>query len=77
VFVDDFDKCVIRNTIQDFCIQEKRVPTIPKVVPIMKQKIHFHWGCTSLEGVAKSLGYKWRKCQSKRKIIMERADIVD
>jgi hypothetical protein len=24
VFVDDFDKCVIRNTIQNFCIQEKK-----------------------------------------------------
>ncbi|KAJ4431058.1 hypothetical protein ANN_19651 [Periplaneta americana] len=30
--VDDFDKCVIRNTIQDFYIQEKRVPTIPKLL---------------------------------------------
>ena len=36
--MDDFDKCVIRNT--------------------------------------KSVGIKWRKCLSKRKILVERADIV-
>ncbi|KAJ4439309.1 hypothetical protein ANN_07431 [Periplaneta americana] len=36
--VDDFDKCVIRNTIQDFYIQEKRVPTIPKLLTIMEKK---------------------------------------
>jgi hypothetical protein len=29
VYVDDFEKCVIRNTIQDFYVEEKRVPTIP------------------------------------------------
>jgi len=38
VFVDDFGKCVIRNT--------------------------------------KSVGIMWRKCQLKRKILVERADIV-
>jgi hypothetical protein len=38
VYVDDFDKCVIRNTIQDFYVQEKRVPTIPKLLPVIKEK---------------------------------------
>jgi hypothetical protein len=38
VFVDEFDKCVIRNT--------------------------------------KTVGIVWRKCQLKRKILVERADIV-
>jgi hypothetical protein len=30
-----------------------------------------------LERTVKSLGFKWRKCQSKRNILIERADIVD
>jgi hypothetical protein len=38
VYVDDFDKCVIRNIIQDFYVQEKRVPTIPKLLPVIKEK---------------------------------------
>jgi hypothetical protein len=50
--------CVIRNTIQEFYIQEKKVPTIPKLLPIIKKKIHFRWGCKSLERNVKSLGFK-------------------
>jgi hypothetical protein len=76
VYVDDFDKCVIRNTIQDFYVQEKRVPTIPKLLPVIKEKIHFPWGPKSLGRVVKRMGFKWRKCQSKRKLLIERADIV-
>jgi hypothetical protein len=76
VYVDDFDKCVIRNTIQDFCVEEKRVLTIPKLLPIIKEKIHFPWGLKSLGRVVKRMGFKWRKCQSKRKLLIERADIV-
>jgi hypothetical protein len=49
---------------------------IPKLLPIIKQNIHFHWGYQPLERVVKSLGYKRRKCQSKRKIFVERADTV-
>jgi hypothetical protein len=41
VYVDDFDKCVIRNIIQDFNVEEKRVPTIPKLLPILKEKYTF------------------------------------
>jgi hypothetical protein len=52
------------------------VPTIPKL-PIIKKNIHFHWGRKSLERIVKNLGFKWRKYQSKRKILIERADIVD
>jgi hypothetical protein len=29
-----------------------------------------------LERIVKSLGFKWRKCQSKREILIDRADIV-
>jgi hypothetical protein len=76
VYVDDFDKCVIRNTIQHFYVQEKRVPTIPKLLPVIKEKIHFPWGPKSLGKVVKRMGFRWRKCQSKRKLLIERADIV-
>jgi hypothetical protein len=57
--------------------REKKVPTIPELLPITNKKIHFHWGRKSLERIVKSLGFKWRKCQSKRKILIERADIVN
>jgi hypothetical protein len=76
VFVDDFDKSFIRNTIQDSYIQEK-VPTISKLLPVIKKKMHFHWGRKSLDRIVKSLGFNWRKCRSKRKVLIERAGIVD
>jgi transposase len=76
VYVDDFDKCVIRNIIQDFYVQAKRVPTIRKLLPVIKEKIHFPWGLKSLGRVVKRMGFKWRKCQSKCKFLIERADIV-
>jgi hypothetical protein len=44
VFVDDFDKCVIRNTIHYFYIQEKKMPTIPKLLPIIKKENTFSLG---------------------------------
>jgi hypothetical protein len=43
VYVDDFSKCMIRNTLQDLYTQEKRVTTIPKLFPIIKLKMHFPW----------------------------------
>ncbi|PNF33229.1 hypothetical protein B7P43_G11383 [Cryptotermes secundus] len=77
VCVDDFDICIIRNEIHNFYIQEKRVPTIPKLLPIIKSKISFPWGGTSLRRIIKSMGFRWRRCQSKRKILIERQDIVN
>jgi hypothetical protein len=32
VYADDFYKCVIRNTIQDFCVQEKKSSNHPEAV---------------------------------------------
>jgi hypothetical protein len=60
---NDFGKCVIRNEIHNFFIQEKRVPTIPKLSPIIKSKINFPWGKAYLHRVIKSMGFTWRRCQ--------------
>lgn len=49
----------------------KKVPTLPELLPIVKQKIHLCWGCKSLERFVKNMGYSWRICQSKRKIFYQ------
>ncbi|KAJ8879825.1 hypothetical protein PR048_020433 [Dryococelus australis] len=36
--INDFDLCVIRRTIQDFDIQEKRVPAIAKLLSVVKER---------------------------------------
>jgi hypothetical protein len=48
VFVDDFDRCVIRRTIHDFYLRERKVPTLPKLLPVIKNRISFPWGKRSL-----------------------------
>jgi hypothetical protein len=52
-----------RNEVYNFYIQEKRVPTIPKPLPIIKRKINFPSGKTSLHGFIESMAFRWRQCR--------------
>jgi hypothetical protein len=45
-------------------------------LPVIKEKLHFPWGPKSLGRVVKRMGFKWIKCQSKCKLLIERADTV-
>jgi hypothetical protein len=76
VQVDDFDKCVIRNIIQDFYATTKVLPTAAKLLPIVTEKINFPWGRKSLIRVVKSTGFTWRKCNSKWRNLIEKPEIV-
>lgn len=42
----------------------------------MKADIDFKYGRTSLRSILKTLGFKYKKCQSKRKVLIERSDIA-
>lgn len=74
--IDDFDKCVIRQVIQDFYIHKKKVPSISKLLPVLQQKINFKWQRESLRQILHSMNFRWKKCSSRREILMERPDIV-
>jgi hypothetical protein len=74
VFVDDFDRCVIR-TIHDFYLRERKVP-LPKLLPVIKNRISFPWGKRSLHKIMRYMGFKWKTCRSQRKVLLERLDIV-
>ena len=50
-YIDDFDKCVIRQVIQDFYIHKKKVPSIAKLLPVLQQKINFKWQRESLRQI--------------------------
>jgi len=76
LFLDDFDKCVVRNVVQEFYKSQNVVPTVKKLLPIVKERIHFPWGGKSLTRVLKSVGFKWKKCRSKRKVLIEKPEIV-
>jgi hypothetical protein len=54
-----FWQLCIRNTTQDFCMYEKKVPTIPTLLPVLKRKyvVHFSWGRLSMHRAVNSLGF--------------------
>jgi transposase len=73
--LDDFDKCVIRRTIQEF-YDRKEYPTCNNLKNCLIEKINFS-GCTkSLWKILKTLGFQFKKCNDGRKFLMERNDIV-
>ena len=39
--MDDFDKCVIRRKIQDFYTVRKQLPTIDKLLAVLRADIDF------------------------------------
>jgi hypothetical protein len=59
--IDDVNKCVIQHTIHEFYVQEKMSPTIPKLLPKLRNRINFKGGSTSLRNIVKELGFRWKK----------------
>lgn len=53
------------------------MPTCKKLLPVLRDKINFRWSEWSLRQILKEMGFKWRKCGSKRKLLIERPDIVN
>jgi hypothetical protein len=77
VTIDAFDMSVIRWTVQEFYITQNKVPSCRKLLPVIKHKIGFPWGVHSLRNILHKLGCRWKKFISKRKILIERPDIVN
>ena len=76
IIVDDFTKCVIRRKIHDFYINKKTVPTLKKLNRLLKDEDILHCGREYLRKLLKSMGFKWKRCQSSRKILMEKPENV-
>jgi transposase len=75
--LDSFDGQVIRNTVRDFYLIEKKVPTCSKLLTAIKEKIDFPWCAETLRKILKQMGFEWKKCINKRKILMEGPHILD
>ncbi|KAG8335540.1 hypothetical protein J6590_064822 [Homalodisca vitripennis] len=57
VTVDGFDRRVILDTVRDFYVNKKIVPSCKKLLPVLKEKINFQRGETSLRRVLKDMGF--------------------
>jgi hypothetical protein len=44
-----------------FIYVKKKVLTLPKLLPVVKNRMHFLWGKTSLYKVMRQMGFKWKK----------------
>jgi hypothetical protein len=73
--LDNFDFCVIRQTIQNFYAVKKEVLTSKNVLSTLKEEIKFPGGKEFLRRVLKKV-FKFNKCQNRRSFIMEGNYIV-
>jgi transposase len=76
VALDYFDCDVIRRTIHEFYAVHKIVPTIRKLIPVLREKINFTHQRETLRKILHEIGFRFKKSQNKRKQIMERSDII-
>lgn len=74
--VDDFDRRVIRETISDFYLVQKKVPSVPKLLLAIRERIDFPLQQTTLRSLLHEMGFQWKRCQSRRKILIEKPNIV-
>jgi hypothetical protein len=44
---------------------------------VLKESINFDWKVTALRRMLKEIGFKWKRCRSRRKILIERENIVN
>jgi hypothetical protein len=45
-------------------IYMKKISDTAKLLPVIKNRIHFPWGKTSLYKIMRKMGFKWKKCRS-------------
>ncbi|MCU7801183.1 MAG: transposase [gamma proteobacterium symbiont of Lucinoma myriamae] len=74
--MDDFDKCVLRRTINEMLGHKKIFPTISLIQKELVEKINFTGSKKVLRRLVTETGFVWKKCESNRKLLMERSDVV-
>ena len=54
----------------------KMLPTLENIRKELRDSIDFTGSKTTLRRILKEMGFKWKKCELNRNILMERTDIV-
>jgi hypothetical protein len=73
--IDDFDICVVRRTVNEFHLTNGERPTITSVLGVLKERINFVGGKWALLKILKRLGFRWRKSNNNRKVLIEKSEI--
>ncbi|XP_046586413.1 uncharacterized protein LOC124292739 [Neodiprion lecontei] len=73
--IDSFDQTVIRRCVHNYHLTNKELPTVEKLRKKLKQDIHFTGSESSLRRVLKQLGFRWKKTENNRKLLIEKTNI--
>lgn len=75
--MDDFDVRTIRDVVQKFYLNQRTVPTCSQLLQVLRERINFTWSDATLRRILKEMGFVWKACGSRRKILIEKENIVD
>lgn len=74
--LDDCDLGILKRTVHEVYTVDKQVPTIKLLLDKMRNKVNYSGGEDTLRKHLLNIGFKFKKCHNKRKLLMERYDIV-
>lgn len=78
VKIDNFQRCALRNIVYNFHIQHKTLPTLKKLLSVLKtehQDLQIDCTHETLRKILRDLGFRWKKTENNRKILIEKHDI--
>jgi hypothetical protein len=73
--IDDFDMRVVRRTIHEFYLHEKRLPTVKAMLTKLRESIGYKGQASSLLKIFKELGFRRRRMRDNRRILIEKQDV--
>ena len=74
--IENFEFGIVRRMIEMFYLELKVVPTLKKLLQKLRSEINFPFSRETLRRMLKANGFHWRKCQNKRKLLVERPNIL-
>ena len=73
--IDNFDQGVIKRCIHNFHKTNNELPTIGKLKKKLEEDINFKGSETRLRVIVKELGFRWKKTENNRKLLIETSNI--
>ena len=74
--IDDFDRGVIRRTVHSMYTSGNMMPTLHSIRAELESRLRLVLVNTRLSKELRSMGFKYKRCKSNRKVLMERQDVV-
>ena len=71
------DKCVRRRTIQEFYTVRKQLPTMDKLLVVLRVEINFKGCRDTLRKIVRTLGFRKATCQTDCYAFIEKDRIVN